>query len=69
VVADENMFPGYFRRPPPRPTKIACHVFSSAITEADENSWHVFSSAITGPTKIVSRPLIFVGLGKADKNR
>jgi hypothetical protein len=22
-VADENMFPGYFRRPPPRPTKLA----------------------------------------------
>jgi hypothetical protein len=21
-MADENMFPGYFRRPPPRPTKI-----------------------------------------------
>ena len=53
VAADENMFPGYFRRPSPRPTKIA---------------WHLFSSAITGPTKIVSRPLIFVGLGKADEN-
>jgi hypothetical protein len=69
VVADENMFPGYFRWPPPRPMKIAWHVFSSAITQADENSLHVFSSAITGPTKIVSRPLIFVGLKKADENK
>jgi hypothetical protein len=54
VVADENMFPGYFRRPPPRPTKIA---------------WHVFSSATTGPTKINGRLNIFVSLGKADENR
>jgi hypothetical protein len=39
------------------PTKITS-LFSSA-TEADER-W---------PTKIVSRPTIFVGLGKADENR
>jgi hypothetical protein len=60
------------------------HVFSSATTgptkiswarifvghhRADENIGHVFSSATTGPTKIVSRPTIFVGLGKADENR
>jgi hypothetical protein len=36
VVADENTCPGYFRRPPPGPTKIT-FLFSSA-TEADENS-------------------------------
>jgi hypothetical protein len=52
VVADENMFPGYFRRPPPRPTKIAWHVFSSPITEADENIL----------------VLIFVGHHRADEN-
>jgi hypothetical protein len=37
VVADENMFPGYFRRPPPGPTKYVPRLFSSATTEGDEN--------------------------------
>jgi hypothetical protein len=63
------MFPGYFRRPPPRPTKIAWHVFSSATTRPTKIAWHVFSSATTGPTKINGRLIIFVGLGKADENR
>jgi hypothetical protein len=43
----------YFRGPPPGPTKIA----------------FVFSSATERPTKIVSRPNIFVGLGEADEYR
>jgi hypothetical protein len=37
VVADENMFPGYFRRPPPRPTKISWRIFVGQHW-ADENS-------------------------------
>jgi hypothetical protein len=46
--------PSYFRRPPPRPTKIRAQLFSSATTEADVNSQ---------PTNY------FVGLGEADENR
>jgi hypothetical protein len=53
VVVDENMFPGYFRRPPPRPTKIA---------------WRIFVGH-QRPTKINGRLTIFVGLGKTDENR
>jgi hypothetical protein len=63
--------------------KYPGNIFSSAISGpkkisgtyfqrphlADENSLGVLSSATTGPTNIVSRPTIFVGLGKADENR
>jgi hypothetical protein len=59
--ADENMFPGYFRRPPPRPTKISWCIFVGhrptkingrrtifvGFSKADENS--LVSSV---PTKI-----------------
>jgi hypothetical protein len=50
--ADENMFPGYFRRPPLRPTKI---------------SWRIFVGH-NRPTKINGRRTIFVGFSKADEN-
>jgi hypothetical protein len=53
VVADENMFPGYFRRPPPGPTKIC----SQAIFVGHHR-----------PTKINGRRTIFVGFSKADEN-
>jgi hypothetical protein len=38
VVADESILGKYFRRPPPDRRKYPGHVFSSATTEADENS-------------------------------
>jgi hypothetical protein len=47
------LYPGYFGRPPPRPTKIA---------------WRIFVGH-QRPTKINGRLTIFVGLGKTDENR
>jgi hypothetical protein len=70
--AEKSVFGGgtiNFRRPRWWPTKISWEHIFVGHHQADGNIGHVFSSSTTGPTKIVSRPTIFVGLGKADENR
>jgi hypothetical protein len=62
------------RVPHPRRAEPPTHAEQPHHRRAEQPSsrtlaWHLFSSAITGPTKIVSRPLIFVGLKKANENR
>ena len=68
VVADENMFPGYFRRPPPRPTKICSQDIFVGHSRLTKLSWRIFVGH-PRPTKINGRLTIFVGFAKTDENR
>ena len=57
-----------FRRPGWWPTKISAQIFSSATTQGRRKLCPYFRRP-QWPTKIVSRPTIFVGLGEADENK
>ena len=56
-----------FRRPGWWPMKIRAQIFSSATTQGRRKLCSYFRRP-QWPTKIVSRPTIFVGLGEADEN-
>jgi hypothetical protein len=64
MVADENMFPGYFRRPLPRPTKIAWARIFVGHHRADENSQS--TRYFRRPWESRRKLLFFVG---TDENR